>query len=271
MFKRTIVAIVICIIAVIAGSYSAFAAKGNADGTTKSKSIDVSQYADIKDQLDRVASSGSTDKSKMTNYVIKDSKGNDWYVSKGAFDIAQGAIDGYERGNNLEDDDSVADAKNQVRNLTNNLNMHADVGTASLVLSGLQPFITTVLGIMVWIVTAGMTIFTVCDLCYIYFPAFREKTGEMAQSGNAIMSKTSKETGESKFRFVTDEAMYAVQTCSVETGKHPASVWIKKRVMAYILLGIALFILLTGNITLIVDVVLNVVGGVISALQSFGA
>jgi hypothetical protein len=290
MIKRFMALITVCLI-VMCSALPVFADNSTSSSTsstssnssqdvinesTKTVNIDndTNLVAAYGDSFERLGKTGSTEQSdegkKGLNYkIVVNNK--TYYVAKSAYDSAVQRVKSYQSNTSAADDDDVAAAKEQVKGMTNNLNMGADVGTASLILSGIEPFITTVLGIMVYIVTAGMTIFTVCDLCYIYIPAFREKTSEMAQSGNAVMSKTSKETGESKFRFVTDEALYAVQSCSVETGKHPASVWIKKRVWAYILLGLAIFILLTGNITLIVNIVLNVVGGVVSALQSFGA
>lgn len=196
--------------------------------------------------------------------------GTHLFVNKSTYDAVKHKVEQYNSSQANDDIGSIDDAKQQVQQMVQGMNIPADTTTASLMLSGLQPFITTVLGVIVYAVSMGMTVFTVFDLCYIYLPVFREKAAQVAQGGNAVMTKTNKETGETKFRFVTDEAMYAVQTCTVESGKHPASVWIKKRILAYILLGLALFLTLTGNITLIVNIVLNIVAGIVGALQSFG-
>lgn len=234
------------------------------DTESNTQHSSLSSLAETITEIGETTASGTYNKPVSVN-------GTTYYVNTEMYNRIKSRVQDAEASDTETDDNSVEAAKQSVQRMSAGLNIGADTATGALVLSGLVPFIETALGVAVYIVTAGMTVFTVCDLCYIYIPLFREKTSEMAQSGNAMMSKTSKETGESKFRFVTDEAIYAVQTCSVDTGKHPASVWIKKRIWAYILLGIALFILLTGNITLIVNIVLNIVGGIAGALQGFGA
>lgn len=268
MIKRIMAMITICLI-VVCSALPVFA-----DDVSGTVSISSEEYSQYKENFDRLARTGNTSQLAGLNYAIVipdgDNKGT-YYVSKEAYNRALTLQKQINSSKAVAEDDDILSAKSQVQEMSKQFNLQADVGTASMILAGIEPFITTVLGIMVWVVTAGMTVFTVCDLCYLYIPVFREKTASMAQSGNAAVSTTNKETGESKFRFVTDEAMYAVQVCTVESGKHPASVWIKKRIWAYVLLGIALFILLTGNITLIVNIVLNIVGGVADALKGFGA
>lgn len=228
--------------------------------------------AGIKLEGNDATSDGSLLPESYKHYTIKDKNGDTYAVTEGTYNSIlklarhQASVYAAAGGGN----DELTKAKGEVRAMTDNMNIKSDVATGAMVLSGLQPFIETVLGIAVYILTAGMTVFTVADLCYIFIPTLREKMGEVAQNGGK-MSTTSKETGEVKFRFVTDEALYAVQTCTLESGKHPAGVWIKKRIWAYILLGVCLFILLTGNITLIVNIVINIVGGIVNALQSFGA
>lgn len=160
------------------------------------------------------------------------------------------------------------EVKNSVEQVAD-FNTKADVGAASVALSGIEGIVSVVVGILVYAVTIGMTLFTACDICYITMPVFRDKCDTMKQSGSIGTTKTS--SGETKLMFVTDDAQYAVQSCSVETGKNPLTVYMKKRVLAFILLGLVLFILFTGNIQLIVNVVVNLVSGIIDALGGLGA
>lgn len=144
----------------------------------------------------------------------------------------------------------------------------ADVSAAHTALSGVESIISTCVGILVYAVTIGMTLFTACDICYITMPVFRNKCDDMKQAGSVGTKTTS--SGETKLMFVTDDAQYAVQSCSVDTGKNPLGVYMKKRVVAFILLGLVLFILFTGNIQLIVNVVVNIAAGIVDALSGLG-
>jgi hypothetical protein len=82
------------------------------------------------------------------------------------------------------------------------------------------------------------------------------------------MAGGKKANGETKLRFVSDEAQYAVQECSLESGKNPLISYFSKRIIAYICVAIILFMFLTGNISLITNMALKVVNGVISVFSS---
>ena len=73
--------------------------------------------------------------------------------------------------------------------------------------------------------------------------------------------------GNATLRFVTDDAQYAVSQGTVESGKSPWGIYFRKRVMSYVLLAIVLFILLTGNISLITNIALNIVSGIMNVLS----
>lgn len=161
--------------------------------------------------------------------------------------------------------------KTQISTIGTNFDMTADVNEGTRMLSGFLGPIQSLLGVLVVIVTVGMTVFSALDICYITIPVFRNKCEDMKSSGSAAMSSTNAQTGETKFRWVTDEAIFAVKTCSVDTGKNPLGVYLKKRILAYILLGIVLYILFTGNIGIIVNLAVNLVGGIMASLAALGA
>ena len=165
---------------------------------------------------------------------------------------------------------SKAEVKDKVNTMGSNFNISADTATAGVALSGLEQFVSVVVGILCYAITIGMTLFTALDLCYITMPVFRNKFEDMKQSGNGAMTKTDKNTGETKLRWITDEAIYSVQSCSVETGKNPLTVYLKKRVIAFVMLAVVLYILFTGNIQLIVNIVINFVAGLMDALSTLG-
>lgn len=153
-----------------------------------------------------------------------------------------------------------------VSNITDGLKIGADTAGATALLSGFAPIISLVVGVIVVLVTMGMTLFTAFDIAYIAFPVFRNKCEEQKMmGGNNIMTKKGA-NGESSLRFVTDDAQYAVSQGTIESGKSPWGIYFRKRIMSYILLAIILFILLTGNISLITNIALNVVSGIMNVL-----
>lgn len=133
-------------------------------------------------------------------------------------------------------------------------------------LSGFVPYISMLLGVMVTLITIFMTVFSAFDIAYIAFPVFRNKCEDAKVNGGGL-AKT-KSNGETSLRFVTDDAQYAVQQGTVENGKSPWAIYFKKRVLSYILLAIILFILMTGNITLITNIAVKVVAGIMDVLGS---
>lgn len=165
---------------------------------------------------------------------------------------------------------STKGAKTKVKNMMSEFEVTADTSQAATALAGVQDLVGVVVGILAYLVVIGMALFTGCDICYITMPVFRNWADAKGESGGAVTSATNKDTGEAKFRFVTDEAMYAVQSCAVETGKNALGVYFKKRCIGWILTAIVLYVLLTGQITLLTDVVLQFISGVIAALQGLG-
>lgn len=151
-----------------------------------------------------------------------------------------------------------------MQQLTNGLQITADTAGATAIMAGFAPIISLVVGIIVTLVTVGMTIFSAFDIAYIAFPVFRNKCEEAKTNGGAMAKTTA--NGETKIRFVTDEAIYAVQECNIQNGKSPWAMYFRKRVMSYILLAIILFILMTGNISLITGIALKVVSGIMNVL-----
>ena len=150
--------------------------------------------------------------------------------------------------------------------ITDNIGFGADTAGATALLYGFAPLINLVVGVIVILVTMGMTLFTAFDIAYIAFPVFRNKCEEQKMmGGNNIMTKKGA-NGESSLRFVTDDAQYAVSQGTIESGKSPWGIYFRKRIMSYILLAIILFILLTKNISLITNIALNVVSGIMNVL-----
>lgn len=162
--------------------------------------------------------------------------------------------------------DKIAD---DVNNITGGLNIEADTGTATRTLTGFTGVVNTLLGILVVLITVGMALFSAFDLCYIAFPVFRNKCEEAKQSGQGIMASSKKTaSGETKLRFVSDDAQYAVTAAdTVQSGKNPFVIYFGKRLLSYIILAVLIFILLTGNIDIFTRLALKLVSGILDVIQ----
>ena len=165
---------------------------------------------------------------------------------------------------------STNQAKKNVKNMMKEFEVTADTSQAAVALAGVQQLVGVIVGILAYAVVIGMALFTGVDICYITMPVFRTWADDKGASGGAVTSSTNKDTGESKFRFVTDEAMFAVTQATVENGKNALGIYFKKRCIGWILTAIVLYVLLTGQITLLTDVILQFISGIVAALQSLG-
>jgi len=155
--------------------------------------------------------------------------------------------------------------------LMDNLHIISDHASAETLMGGFIPILNVALGVITTLITIGMTFFTAFDVAYIAFPVVRTAFDDAVTTNNPKMTKTNSKTGETELRFVSDDAQYAVKTCSIESGKSPWGLYFKRRLVSYIMLAIILFILLTGNIDLITNIVLNMIGGIMEVLQNLAA
>lgn len=153
----------------------------------------------------------------------------------------------------------TANVGNKLNEINDGLDIDPDVSGALGMMSGFRGIISLVVGILMVGIVALMAIFTALDICYMAFPIVRS----IKDSGEGGAGKA--------LQWVTDDAMYAVKTCTLESGKNMWLCYLGRRAGSYIFLGIILFMLLTNNITLIVDIVLVLVKGIIDALTGLAA
>lgn len=185
---------------------------------------------------------------------LRDSSGTNvtYYMTK---DNHAAAVSGVQGQN------SVTETKDIINNQLgeDQFGIKADVGNAKVALSGFMGVAAMIIGIIAWAVIGGMSVFTALDICYIAFPVFRNKVEGSAESGS--------KAGSVMLKLVTDDAQYAVKQCNVENGKSPWGMYLKKRIIAYILLAIVIYILLTGKVDLIISIAMNFVSGIIDSLS----
>lgn len=259
----SIVLIVMMVISILGGSISALAAstgqseiiQNYLNTSDKYSSSIIGSFKKSSDPND----SSYSDSNVWEMYTGKDS-GYYYYLEISRRSAVEDAINRKSNNGQVEED---------VRKISSTLDVGADVETAGVLLSGFVPILSTLLGLMVTLISIGMTVFSAFDLCFIAFPVFRNKCEDAKASGNNIMTKKGS-GGETKLRFVSDDAQYAVQAAdTVQSGKNPFVIYFQKRLLSYIILAILLFILLTGNITVFTNIALKVVSGILEVIGTF--
>lgn len=160
---------------------------------------------------------------------------------------------------------TVQGAKAQIDELVKNMNGRADIAGGADSLKSIMPLVNTITGIIVVIVLLGMAIFTAFDVAYLVFPVAKQQMDKAGSSGNRMASKTDNKTGEARFRWVTDDAIQAY-TQATEGGKHPLTTYLKKRLISYIAVAVVVFMLMSGNLAVIINFVLQMLGSVFDML-----
>lgn len=170
----------------------------------------------------------------------------------------------------IERQQESAGAQDKITGLMDGFKLKADVESASEMLSGFHGVASLITGIICYVVVLGMGVYAGFDILYIAFPLFRQKCQGAVESGNSMLTKQSS-SGETVLRWVTDDAQYVVQTCSIESGKSPWLMYLKKRILANVMLAIVMYMLFTGNIDIIVRIALNFAEGIINSLSNLAA
>jgi len=163
---------------------------------------------------------------------------------------------------------SVDEVKREIDSmLRDDFDLKVDVSGAAEIVEGLREPLGYLIGLLAYAVIIGMGVFTVLDICYIELPLFRGWCTDEAQGGNKLLGKTDKRTGETKVRWISDAAVYAVKTATIEEGRSPLKVYFIKRFVSYIIIAIIIFVLLTDNIQIFVNLALDIVAGAIEKIQ----
>lgn len=131
-----------------------------------------------------------------------------------------------------------------------------DFVKAAEIYAPFQGPISTALGVLAIVVSAGVCLTMGFDLCYMGIPVFR----------NLLNSGGESETGgKSKAKLVSFEAVNAVNTAESDNkdGTFKCAMWIyfKHRAMALFFLGVCLLYLISGEIFSLIGVLLDLIHG----------
>lgn len=236
--------------------------------------LTADQISKIQSYLGTKAGTDGSLPSELQAYVSESSGENTTPVTYTYKDSSGQTVEKTIYVNNATANNFITSASNDSSIVQGNVNsiigevgLTANTSQATVMMSGITPIISLFVGIIAWVIVIFLPIMSGLDILYLTVPLFREKADEIKssnQGANNAMVKT--RNGETKVRWISDEAQYAVKFASYEDGKSPLSIYLKKRAWAYILIAIVLFMFLTGNIQILTQIAVKAVSGVMQVL-----
>lgn len=247
---------------VYADSTAVLKAPGATGNSSEVTSSELGAYFDTsagKQYLSRLRSSDDGGSYSTSKYGTLSVGNKTYYITQSEYDTLVNRASTM-KTQEISADGGLADVNDDLNNLTSNFNTRPDLATASEAVSGIQGMVSLVIGVFLIIACLFVTFFSAVDIIYLAWPVFREKAETNSRDGGFSVTK-----------FVSDEAKFAVKKASTDAnGKSVWGIYLPKRAIAYIGLGLALYILFTGNITVLTGLAIKFASGIFNALKLLG-
>ena len=190
--------------------------------------------------------------------------GHTYSVSQGSLDSLYSAFSSQVASESAAaSDKSAKGVEDKIGKISTSLNLQADTDSASAALSGFRPLVQTIVGILTSLTTG-------IDILYVAIPLVRSVFDSGFEGGGGLSRST--EGGGHTFRFISDEALAAVKAQDTGESKGNA-IWkyTTKRIPYLIALGVCLYIFITGQVGLFINIGVRLVSGFINLLAgAFG-
>ena len=135
--------------------------------------------------------------------------------------------------------------------------LQADTEGAANIMKGLLPTVGLILGIIVWITTIGIVVYTAFEIMYVVFPFMH----------NAISGEGGEKKGKGLDKMVSGDARRAVEIGD-RGEQNPLVYYLKHRIVVYIVLGAMIVILVTGSATKLMNLGAKAASGATEALDN---
>lgn len=170
-----------------------------------------------------------------------------------------------------EDKDKETDkGKEYVQSGIGSITVTPRIDQANKLMSGFQDILGIAVGLLAYIIVIGLPLFSALDIAYITIPVLRNFADEAKSQGKSSMVKSDGKGG-SKFRWISDEAVYAVKQGAMDEGKSALTIYFGKRAITYVVCAIVLYLLISGNINVVTNIAVNVVSGIMGVLENLAA
>lgn len=152
------------------------------------------------------------------------------------------------------------EAVDKIDTVTDTMNMEADMtGGAELISEELRDLIAKIIGGLTIVILTAIGLFTAIDIFYLEIPPLHTSLEEQAEAKGHV-----DKNGSVKPRLVSKDACDAYKE-GAENQKNVILCYLKKRIVAYIAIAVVVFLLLTGQLTAIIKVVLKLISGVLTS------
>jgi hypothetical protein len=155
---------------------------------------------------------------------------------------------------------------NKIRDYTQEVNIEPDVAGATLMMSGFIPILNIFVGLIVWAILSVLFLSAAIDILYIALPSVQEKCDNMRDNGG-VMAHHDKKSGEDKVRFISREAVRAVNDSNLSMGKSPYKIYLGDSILKFVMIAVLLTLLLTGQINVIMEVAVKAVNGLVEVIK----
>lgn len=124
-----------------------------------------------------------------------------------------------------------------------------------------KELIQKIMGFVTILALSAVGIFTAVDVMFLVVPPLHTALEEKAAAQG-----TTDKAGNPKPRIVSTDASMAWHDAA-ETGKNVLIIYLKKRLVAYIAIAIVAYMLLSGNLTMIISLVLKLIKGALDSIS----
>lgn len=154
--------------------------------------------------------------------------------------------------------------QDEIGDMVSQIDVRPDMNAAADIMETFRDPIETFLGMLCYVIIFGLPIFTAIDIAYMTIPVFQGWSNDQRESGT--------KGGKVAFTVISKAAEQAVKESNMdEGGKQPMGIYIGKRMWVYILVTIAIWMLIGNNITMITDIAVRLLSGIMGVVGNFGA
>ena len=226
----------------------------------------LSEYADNSIHVEN--GSVKFDDAGLAQYFSTDPNGRDSSITVDGVTLFYNSSDADTIDSRITQFKASDKATEAVREITTDLGVAADTGSATTILKPAVPYLNIALGILIVVAQIMLIALTAVDCVYMTSPSVQLNADSQLASGtNGVHVKTGKD-GQPKFRFISDEAVFVTANCALGSGKNKYLEYLKLRALAYICVEIMFMVLVTGNIDIISNLVIGLIAGVFKILAS---
>lgn len=166
-------------------------------------------------------------------------------------------------------DISSAGVSSKINQISQSYKLEANTDGAASAMNGFKDPLELFVGGLVILILLGLTAVSAIDLAYLSIPplqSFLDSVGDNG-GGQGASSSTTKD-GQTKFRFISDEAIFAKKKSVNGESYSPAIViYLKNRIVYIIASAVSVYLLVSGQSAVLIVLALKLISGVLDMMS----